>query len=44
LGSKEGRPHKEATYGTFLRALPPQHQDYSRMGKKAKKEDVATKE
>jgi hypothetical protein len=39
-------PHsnKEATYGTFPRALPPHRRDYSRMGEKAKKEDITTKE
>jgi hypothetical protein len=40
----EDRPHKEATYGTFLRAQSPHHRDYSRMGDKAKMEDIATRE
>jgi hypothetical protein len=44
LAAKESQPHKDTTYGTFLRARPPCRQDYSRMGEKAKKEDVATKE
>jgi hypothetical protein len=44
LTTKEGRAHKEATYETFLRAQLPRCRDYSRMGAKAKKDDVATKE
>jgi hypothetical protein len=44
LDAKEGQHYKEATYGTFPRAQPPYRWDYSRMGEKAKKEDVTTKE
>jgi hypothetical protein len=44
MATKEGQLHKEATYETFLRAWPPRRCVYSRMGEKAKKEVVATKE
>jgi hypothetical protein len=44
LAAMESWPHKGATYGTFLRNRPPRHRDYSRMGEKAKNEDVTTKE
>jgi hypothetical protein len=44
LAAKEGQPHKEATYGTFPRARPSRRRGYSRVGKKAKKEGIVTKE